>query len=283
MAEFNPYAPPREDVAVPVAAYRGGPLPAALEEARRVLDEYLAQPANVEADGRLMAPRSRVVTWVMLVLAGFGVVPLVAGFVVTDGGILIGVGAVLIVLFGVLFAALLAQDVRLNRGRRSSTPDAVVKGFFRALTLRPGIAVASLCPTGRALAVTPPVVPPVNLGTGTFRVSTPDEAKSYARSFCRPGDGQIRFVRVKSATVRDIRGDVAIVDVELAFQSYPQWVQIVCLIAFVTIRLVGILLIAVLYFPLRKRAVARTAKTLLRGRDGLWYLVEPSVFEAAAM
>jgi hypothetical protein len=114
-------------------------------------------------------------------------------------------------------------------------------------------------------------------------VSTPDEAKNYARSFCRPGDGQIRLLRVKSATVRDIRGDVAIVDVELAFQSFPQWVQLVCLIAFIAIRLLGILLIALLYFPLRKRAVARTTKTLLRGRDGLWYVVDPSVLEAAAV
>jgi hypothetical protein len=281
MVDINPYAPPREDLAVPVVAYRGGTLPATLEEARRLLDEHLAQPSNVEADRRLRAPRIRVASWVMLALAAPGAVLLVVGFAARDGFLWIGVGAVITILFGILFTLLFVQDVRLDRARRSGAPDAVIKGFFRALTLRPGLAVACLCPTGRAAPVMPPVVPPVNLGTGTFRVSTPDEAKRYARSFCRPGDGQIRLMQVKRATVRDVRGDVAIVDVELAFQSFPQWVQIVCLIAFVVIRLLGILLALLLYFPLRKRAVARTTKTLLRGRDGLWYVVDPGVLEAA--
>ncbi len=283
MIEPNPYAPPLENFAVPVPVYREGMLPPSLEEARRRLDEHLAHAANTEADQRMMGPRIRTATWVALGLAGVSVAVLLAGFAVEDGGPILAIGAVLGVLFALVFTLLLVQDVRLERARRSQAPDAVLKSFFRALVMRPGLALTSLAPTGRTRDVMPPHVPPVKLGTGTFRLTTPAEVKTYARTFCRPGGGQARFLQVKHATVFDIRGDVAIVDLDLAFQSYPQWVQIVCVIAFAAVRLVGILLIAVLYFPLRKRAVARTRKALLRGRDGLWYVVDPSVIEGSAI
>ncbi|MFT3765017.1 MAG: hypothetical protein QM820_05815 [Minicystis sp.] len=104
--------------------------------------------------------------------------------------------------------------------------------------------------------------------------------KSYAGSFARAGGNQMRTMAVKRVTVVDVKEDVAVVEAELAFQSWPRWVSIIMAVSFVIFRL-AVIIGLILYFVLRKRHETRVQKTLIRGRDGAWYVFDADLLEGA--
>jgi hypothetical protein len=89
----------------------------------------------------------------------------------------------------------------------------------------------------------------------------------------------MRTMQIKRTTLLREDGDVAIVEVDAVFQSWPQWAQILCVIAFVIIRLLGLVLFLVLYFSLRKTHAVVIRKTLIRGSNGVWYVYSGNLLE----
>lgn len=91
----------------------------------------------------------------------------------------------------------------------------------------------------------------------------------------------MRTIQIKRTTLLSEEGDVAIVEVHAVFQSWPQWAQILCVIAFVIIRLLGLVLFLVLFYTLRKTHEATFRKTLIRGNNGVWYVYSGNLLEQA--
>ena len=84
---------------------------------------------------------------------------------------------------------------------------------------------------------------------------------------------------LKGVTLREVRGDVAEVEVDAGFQTFPRWANIVAILTFVLIRILGVIVALALYFGLRKRARVTFRKRMIRGTDGLWYVLDPRLFE----
>lgn len=277
-ADLNPYAPPQEDSSSqPRRARKRRRAGDDIQEALARLDDHLADPERVREDLAAAGPRVRVVTIVISVLATASLLATVVGKS-SNAIFAIGVGAS--VIFGILAVILLVLDLSLVPYGQTSTPEAALKSFFKSMGAgRFGYAWARLCPTAREQRVETPQLG-IDTTPGEFTLTTPEDVKSYLGGFARPGGNQVRTMSVKRITVASVQDDVAVVEAELSFQSWPRWVSIVMAIGFVVFRptiLVGI----ILYFILRKQHKARISKTLLRGRDGAWYVYDADLLEGA--
>jgi hypothetical protein len=91
----------------------------------------------------------------------------------------------------------------------------------------------------------------------------------------------MRLMAVKRPVIASIEGDVARVNVELRFQSWPRWVWIVAVVGFIVLRPLFIIG-AVAYFITRKRRTVHVSKTMLRAPNGVWYVCDGDVLEGRA-
>jgi hypothetical protein len=277
--DLNPYAPPKAAMTEAAPRRRSKAKRADLRAALEALEEHLADPANVAADLQAAGPRIRALTW------GFGAVGALAlGFLAltfTDNefdvnmiaGFTGGIGA-LIAIISLVF------DVLLAPRDRAGSPEETAKSIYRAIRFaRFGYVWAALSPTARDQSVKAPEIPPVDVKEGVYPMresgtSKPWEGiKHYTGAFARPGGGSVRTMTVKNVALVEEDGDVARVELQLDFQSYPMWVNIVVGISFALFRpaaIVGLILI----FALRKRYSCTAQKTLLRGSNGCWYLFD---------
>ncbi len=105
----------------------------------------------------------------------------------------------------------------------------------------------------------------------------------------------MRGMQLKDPTVISEDGDVAVVQATMHFQSWPQWANILLGMGGVfaarvgqkemaPLALIGIAaavagLIGLL--ALRKKHQVIVKRTLLRGRNGAWYLLDADVLEGA--
>jgi hypothetical protein len=280
--DTNPYAPPRAEAEPPGRRARSRHRARAdLREALERLDEHVADAEAVAYDRKAAGPRIRPLTWITGVLLVASVALIAAGMGEAVGAMLpVGVG--LGIVSGTLLAVTLSMDLTLVQRGQPSSPEDALKSFFKAIPRgRHGYAWAALSPTAREQSVGAPVLDPVRTGSGTFSMSQESGLKAYTGTFARQGQGQARTMAVKRVTVRAVDGDVAEVDVVLAFQSWPQWVSIVLVVSFVLFR-PAVLIGAVLYFVTRKRREVSVTKTMLRGQDGAWYVYDADVIEGAA-
>lgn len=277
--EPNPYAPPKADDREVRPRARRAHARGDIHDALARLDEHLSDPANVEADRRAAGPRIRVFTWgsalVFVILLGVSLAlqgsqePLIFG-------IGIGLGAVA----GVLALVSLIMDLLVVPHGTPSSPEAAFKSFLRAVSMgRFGYTWAALSPTAREQTVRTPALGEVVTVDGEFTMSSEAGMKQYAGAFARPGGAQMRQMAVKKVTLVSTDGDVAEVRAELSFQSWPRWVTILMVVGFILLRplaLIGV----VLFFVLRKRHEVTVTKTLLRGRNGAFYLYDADILES---
>jgi hypothetical protein len=291
MESYNPYAPPKasdDDGGKPrrrkkKSKYRGD---AAIDEAIDRLNEFLSDPANVAADRQARGARVRPVTIVMLVLAALGVI---TGVVVLAGKPSRSDEIIWILAFalGGVFALIgiiaLVLDLKTVPRDEPAPPEAALKGFYSSLRFgRAGYAFTCLCPTAREQTVQAPELDPVVTGPGSYEMSSPAGMKAYAQTFATPGHNQMRLMKIKRVTPESIEGDVARVTVEIEFQSWPRWIIFVAIPIFILIRLVGAIAYAVLYYTTRKVKTVEFTKTLIRGSNGVYYLLDPHVVEGDA-
>ncbi|MFO0586834.1 MAG: hypothetical protein U0441_04815 [Polyangiaceae bacterium] len=300
MPEVNPYAPSRYDEA-PAAPQRSAKRAdrADIEAAQRALDEHLADPKKVAIDDREWGGRVRTVTIAML---GLSVVALAVGWLMPHDAIgfwpiALYVAAACLFLIG---AASMGADLSLAPRGPGAEPAAVVRSYLRSLPMgRYGYAWTCLAPTARAQLVDAPHLGAVASGVGSFSMSAPDGLKRYSGTFMRGGGGHVRSMQVKDVTLVSLERDVAVVRARLVFQSWPLWANIVLGVGVATavrlgevgtsglnqpLRLFGLVgavggLIGL--YLLRKKHTVHVHRTLLRGRNGAWYLHDPNVLEGA--
>jgi hypothetical protein len=287
MSEYNPYAPPTE-VPAPAIAYRvPGARAPDVADALRELNQYLSDPACSADDDQRRGPRIRRAAWFVLGAAALMLGPLtfVALALPTQSDeqkiFLIAIPGILAFVLAAAGAAILIGDLQLQSRERPGASDATLRSYLRALALgRFGYALTSLAPSARHQMLSAPSLAPVNTGPpDAFRVDTEEGLKRYAQTFCRPSHGQLHLMQIKHLTPMGVEGEVAFVEARILFQSWPRWVSVVTLIAFLAVRFVGIVVGAILYFSLRKRREVRVTKTLLRGANGRWYLYDAGVVE----
>jgi len=278
--EQNPYAPPRADTEQSKVRRRRarshgrGDVAEALER----LDEHLSDPAEVAVDRVAAGRRFRPLTLILGALLVPSLAMLIAGLGDSHSVMVpIGVGLTVFTLAVGLISLFL--DLALVERGKPSSPEAALKSFLKSLSMgRFGYAWSALCPTAREQTVNAPALGPVETGAGEFSLETEAGVKAYATTFARSGQGQMRSMAVKRMTVQSLEDDVAEVEAVLAFQSWPQWVNALIVVSFVIFRplaLVG----AVFYFVTRKRHEASVTKTMLRGRNGAWYLLDADLRE----
>ena len=301
MAELNPYAPPSTDEAAPKRARRTKKWRGRddVTEALAALDAHLARPESVAEDLRAAGGRLRPITIGFLAVSA----AFVTAFVIVpdEGGSHLTV--ILLALGGVLgLVGLLAawMDLSLVPRGAGSTPALSLRSYLRSLPLgRFGYAWACLAPTARAQTVHAPDLGLVVPGMGEHSMRTPEGLKRYAATFCRPQGGYMRSLQVKRIAVQQEDGDVAIVSADLVFQSWPRWANIVMGVGVATglrvgqtsasaaaapIQIVGIAaaiagLVGLLV--LRKKHEVTVYRTLLRGRNGAWYVFDPDLLEGS--
>jgi len=283
----NPYAPPKAEGPIAgTGAHFASPMgrPAAdVAAALARLKAHVAPPDNVAADLKRAGGLLRPVTIVFLALAvGASVGTCAAAAMASDGDkrtITLVIGIMTFV-FGLIAVIALAVDIRMGRRDAPAPPDLAVRRLFRGMSMgRYGYVWAMLSPSAREQSVSPPALGPIKIGEGSFSMREPSGLKAYAATFVRQGQNQMRMARVKSATVRSAAGDVALVDVEAMFTSWPLWVTVMLGVCAGVFR-IGIVVALVLLFVLRKRQTVTFTKTMLQGQPGVWYAYDANLLDS---
>ncbi|MDI3286803.1 hypothetical protein [Polyangium sp. 15x6] len=295
--EVNPSTPPeakpgearakKKKKKEPATASAPAPAPASasIAEALARLNEHIDDASKVERDRKEVGIRLRIATMVLVFFGGTSVLGMLAG--ILRGAPMRGEGFVLSLaftaIFAVLGAALLAVDLSIAPRSRVVGPDVMLKSFIRAMAVgREGYAWTCLSPTARGQTVRQPFLGDFPVGPGDFSLATPTGVKDYASTFLRIGHGHIRSTKVKRASIVREDGDVAVVEVHVALQAWSQWANVIAALGVVVIRPWGALLFPVLYLALQKRHESTFRKTLLRGKNGLWYVYTGDFFENQA-
>jgi hypothetical protein len=280
----NPYAPPQDDIVPAYAPLAGTPYRSAIDvtEALRRLREHVAHPHTLDADRLAAGPRVRRAGWILVAVGGVaGVLAATFGASAgTDLVLALLIVPVILVFVGVL---LMAVDLGLAPRDKPSAPDKTLRSFLKAIAMaRFGYAFTCLCPTAREQTVVSPDLRPVETVPGLiFPLRGEADVKAYMNSFARTSGKVMRLMAVKRPVIASIEGDVARVNVELRFQSWPRWVWIVAVVGFIILRplfIVG----AVAYFITRKRRTVHVSKTMLRAPNGVWYVCDGDVLEGQA-
>lgn len=287
MNEFNPYAPPEAEVgagartAKKKTKAKSGAIVTAIER----LNEHLADPNAVAFDRKQAGGKLRTVTVVFVAITV--VVIGILGYVTTTmngsgaEAAMMATGLVAFI-FGLLAIILLVVDLRMVPRDQPASPEATLKHFFKAIALgRLGYAWAALCPTAREQTVETPALGQIPVGAGSFTLRSTEDFKRYTQTFARPGSGQMRTMQVKQATLLSENGDVADVELTVQFQAWPQWAQVLGVLGFVFVRLLGVVIFLVLFFALRKTHNVMVRKTLIRGSNGVWYVYSGDILESA--
>jgi len=283
--ELNPYAPPEagpgERAAAKKKKKQKRPASDAIAEALARLNRHIDDASAVAVDHKEAGGRLRGVTIVFVVLAAVAIVSMIMAVqTIPSREPAFALLIIFPIVFGILAVALCAVDLTIAPRGTPAGPEATLRSFLKAMAMgRQGYAWACLSPTARAQIVDPPVLGEIPIGSGRFSLATPSGLKDWSSTFIRIGHGQIRSAQVKRASIVRDDGDVAVIEVHAIFQAWPQWANIVAAIAFVVIRLLGAILYLVLFLALRKRHEVTFRKTLLRGKNGLWYVYAGDLFE----
>lgn len=269
----TPAADPRGDFA-PASGTALAPTPEEIATARRRLHEHTINPRRLEEDRAMAGPRFMRRTYVALGITAACVVG-AAGLGVSGADevwpILLGV---LATVAGILALSFFIIDVQVGLRSAATTPKAALNRWFRAARLgRAGYALAALTPTGREGQASAPDFGG-NEAVQIHLLSSLDSMKLYLKTFAHQDRKFVRWMQVKKLKVVKETDDVAVVSAEVTLTKLPQWAQILTIVLFVVIRLIGIIVGIVLFFSLRKTTKLTVEKTLLRGQDGLWYLLD---------
>jgi hypothetical protein len=274
----NPYKPPVTSAPAPavlgVVAEPTGFDEAELAQARQRLKAHCADAAALEADRAAEGMLLRPATIAMFVIFGLGAACALAG-ALQRIFVLQLIGWIIAGLFFLISLALLITDLRV--GRRASATDAAaaLRSWFRAAKSgHAGYLFAGLAPTAREGTVDAPQldrsVPPDQHAT-----DSPRSLKAYLKSWARPNNKYVRWLGVKKVELLDQPApDLARVRVRLDLAAWPQWANILSVVLFILVRLIGIIVAVVLYYTLRKTRTLEAEKLLMRGDDGLWYLLD---------
>jgi hypothetical protein len=195
------------------------------------------------------------------------------------GGLLVVVGVVCLAFHLVHLIA----DLRLPRRATASGPERALLGWLRALAqARGGYLIACLSPPAREQDLVAPRLPPLRTATSVHPTGFAAGLANWARTFAATGTGQIRWFDIRRMRLVAEDGDVAEVVADLTLRSLPRWTNLVALVIFLVFHLIGLVVALTLFLVLRRSRQVTISKTLIRGRDGLWYLVDAALTDGTA-
>ncbi len=271
----NPFAPPTASLeAPPTLSARHAVGAEEIEAARTALAAHCRDPAARAADLALEGARFGRATVVSAAITGVAL--LGGGVAIAAGGTEAAVMAGFVAGVAFLILAIFAfADLRVGRRAAATSPEAAITRWFHAARAgKSGYALAALAPTARGQTARAPAAGPNDTEGEPVQLSAKDDMKRYLQGFARPGAGFVRWFQTKKIRVVRQEGDVAVVRADLVLTKWPQWANITTVVLFVVVRLIGIIVGLVLFFSLRKTGKFTIEKTLLRGEDGLWYLLD---------
>lgn len=250
-----------------------------IREALAELDEHLSQPERAQADLAASGRRLRAVSIFFCALTSVSFAAAIHARLASHPSWPLAVMAT--VFTTILAVALVLFDVSIAPRGQPTAPDVALRSYFRALaTARAGYAWAALAPRARAQTVRVPALGDVAVTAGEHAMSSPASIAEHLRCFARSRGWHSRNVLVRHVGVADVAGDVARVEAVLVFQSWPRWIGWLTLVLALPVRHVvwiGILL----YLVMRKQFEVRVTKTLIRGRNGAWYVLDADILEGA--
>ena len=280
MAEDNPFAPSGVTRAEPglLAPSRA----VDLDAARVALAAHTRNPDARTTD---RAARGPAVRYGGPIAAGLGLLAVVVGVgLAASGGDAFVVLGIVSAMFGFVVALLgaifVVVDLRLTD--RGAPHDAVAAAttYWRTVTLRPGVAWSALSPTARGASVPAPALPPLPTGPGVFTLRDWRVFRDWTRTFAVNGHGQTRSCQWRSTRVVREQGDAAETVTTVRISALPQWAMAVTVVAFVLVRILGLILFGVFHFTVRKSVDVAVEQRWLRGDDGAWYLLDAAVVPA---
>jgi hypothetical protein len=277
MIDDNPYAPPEAGESVGKKKKRppAGDVGAAIER----LNAHLSDAANVAAEREAAGGRVRSVTIVFIAIAVL-MIPLLVTVAESAKPWAMPIVIVATVVSVLSSLALVIVDLTVPKREQLTSPALMAKSFLRAMSMgRHGYAWACLSPTAREGTVRSPNLSPVPTTSGTFTLRSPMDVRSFAATFTRGGAGYIRGLQVRSASVVEEGGDVASVEIHARFQAWPQWAIIIGVVSSSLLGGAGVLVWVVLFLTLRKTREVTFQKTLLRGKNGVWYAYAADPFD----
>jgi hypothetical protein len=240
-----------------------------VREALLRLNEHVADQAKLDADRRAAGQQLRAVTIVFIAITA---VSLGLFMLMPERGVAYPILLLALLVSGLIGLIGFIVDLSIVPRETPATAEKAAKSFFKAMGIgRHGYAWACLCPTAREQVVEPPSLDPVLTGEGQFKLETPEDMKAFTSTFARAGQGQVRSVQVKSTSLVEEKGDVAVVECQLFFQAWPRWVTMLMGFA-VACGGIGAVIVIVLMQTMRKTRMISCRKTLLRGKNNLWYM-----------
>jgi hypothetical protein len=167
------------------------------------------------------------------------------------------------------------RDLRFVDRPRATDPAAALRGWLTAMRQNcVGYVIAALCPTARESEVEAPELGAIPQVPGRFALDDRAQVKMWLRTFARAGAGYVRWMTIGRVASAAVDGDVARVRVDLKFQAMPNWANIVSVVLFILIRLIGLIVGVILYYSTRRRHAETLEKILIRGRDDCWYVYD---------
>jgi hypothetical protein len=222
-----------------------------------------------------------VVVWVFMVLVGvFLVLVAVIGTssTVQRSGQLAGVMFGLAIFFSIFVLIFWLRDRSFIRRDQPADPARTMKAVLKAMSsTRSGYVLASLAPSARDREIETPDLAPVVTGHGVFVLADKPTVKEWLRTWACGDRSNVRWLKVKKVTLIEQHDRVADVEITLSITSWPQWANVVTIILWLLVRLVGVIIGLILWYSKRKVLTFRVVKRMIADRDGVWYLLDPDI------
>lgn len=284
MSEPNPFAAPADleaAAAKPVVTKVQNTTD--LAAALRRLDEHTADPTAVAQDRAWAGGRLGTGSWVTIALIiaclGLGALAALNGpdpNRLRTFAIFAGVAMVI----AVIGLFIVIRDLRMATRTAPGDPVHTLRSLLGAMMRnRTGYVLASLAPSAREQEVDVPDLAPVITTPGTFVLNDRSSVKQWLRGWIRPDRSTVRWMKLKTVRLAEEGDRFADVEVTMRLTSWPQWANIVSVVLFVFIRLIGIIVGLVLWYSLRKVATVTVTKRLIQDHHGVWYLLDPGLGE----
>lgn len=213
-------------------------------------------------------------TIVLASLSGLSLLGIAAGFAGTDLEGLAVAGIIFLLIFGIAFLVSAWNDYQASHIQDAASAEKALRRYLLAAqTNRSLKAYYALAPHARTDApVAPPPLEkiPAN-NAGPSQVNDPESFKSYLLTIFKGPSLNSRMVQFKKTRLVAEHDSFAVVEVEVAFSSYPTLLLLTILIS---------LLIAIILVLVLTKKETHTVRKLLIKHEGRWYIADPG-FEGA--
>ncbi len=246
--------------------------PQAIDAAEREI-EKLAAGADEPADRTGQPGKFRVMTWIVTALLAASVAWMAWSLKTSpDGDPIVVIPIIMVIAFGLAWMILFFTDLASASPKDRATAAAAVRAYFDAVKLRRWkAAFTCLSPIARSHSeVEIPEISEIASAGGEADFRTPAGLKTYWKSLTHYSGGFGAYRRIVGLGIGEpspIAPNVERLNVSFSIESYPQWI-----ILTIFGGVIGIVILIVLYFALRKRWEADFDVVAIKHRSQWWLL-----------